>query len=215
MKVKKEVVPIGKRLKKKVKDNHLSPKEWNNFVLNKDTYIIDTRKDFEFRIGTFKRSINPKLNNFRDFSKYFKKFNKNSKIGMFCTGGIRCEKASSLMKMRGFENVYHLKGGILKYLENIPAEKSLWNGECFVFDDRVSLKHNLKEGSYDMCHGCRMPLSRFEKQSKQYVKGVACPKCYKTTSDKQKERYKSRQKQVELAKKRNTNHIGPKEEVLN
>ena len=164
VKVKKEVVPIGKRLKKKVKDNHLSPKEWNNFVLNKDTYIIDTRKDFEFRIGTFKRSINPKLNNFRDFSKYFKKFNKNSKIGMFCTGGIRCEKASDYLYNKGYKNVFQLKGGIINYLKKIKKEESLWKGECYVFDNRVSIKHSLIPGSFSMCSGCRKPISPKDKK---------------------------------------------------
>ncbi len=223
VKLKKEIVTIGDQSINPNEDvgEYVMPEDWNDLIKDKDTIVIDTRNNYECSIGTFKNAINHKTEKFSDFPEWIKNQNfsdeerKNKKIAMFCTGGIRCEKASSLMKMRGFENVYHLKGGILKYLENIPAEKSLWNGECFVFDDRVSLKHNLKEGSYDMCHGCRMPLSRFEKQSKQYVKGVACPKCYKTTSDKQKERYKSRQKQVELAKKRNTNHIGPKEEVLN
>ena len=188
VKVKKEVVPIGKRLKKKVKDNHLSPKEWNNFVLKKDTYIIDTRKDFEFRIGTFKRSINPKLNNFRDFSKYFKKFNKDSKIGMFCTGGIRCEKSTSYLKSMGFKDVSHLEGGILKYLEKIPEKHSKWNGSCFVFDYRVSVDHNLEIGQYEMCFACRMPISQNDKMHKYFVQGESCHHCFKSSNDKQKKR---------------------------
>ena len=134
---------------------------------------------------------------------------------MFCTGGIRCEKASSLMKKEGFKNVYHLKGGILKYFELIPQDNSTWQGECFVFDDRVSIKHDLSEGTYDMCHGCRMPITIIDKKSKKYIRGVACPKCFDKTSKEQKSRYMSRQKQVDLAKKRNKKHIGPKEEVFN
>ena len=134
---------------------------------------------------------------------------------MFCTGGIRCEKASSLMKKQGFENVYHLKGGILKYFESIAEDESRWEGECFVFDDRVSVKHDLSEGTYDMCHGCRMPITSEDKESQRYIRGVACPNCFDMTSEKQKSRYMSRQKQVDLAKKRNQKHIGPKEEVFN
>ena len=211
MKVKKEVVPIGKRLKKKVKDNHLSPKEWNNFVLNKDTNIIDTRKDFEFRIGTFKRSINPKLNNFRDFSKYFKKFNKNSKIGMFCTGGIRCEKASDYLYNKGYKNVFQLKGGIINYLSKIDRKESLWKGECFVFDNRISLKHGLKLGSYSMCSGCRMPISIKDKRSKKYEEGVSCPNCYDKLTETQKSRFRMRQSQIYKAKQSGKKYIFQKE----
>ena len=130
---------------------------------------------------------------------------------MFCTGGIRCEKASSLMKNKGFRNVFHLKGGILKYFESIPEAQSRWEGECFVFDDRVSLKHDLSIGTHDMCHGCRMPITKKDKQSNKYIRGVACPNCYNKKTQKQKSRYISRQKQIDLAKKNNFKHIGPKE----
>ena len=132
---------------------------------------------------------------------------------MFCTGGIRCEKASSFMKDYGFDEVFHLKGGILKYLEDMPQENSLWEGECFVFDDRVSVNHNLEPGSYDMCHGCRMPITDQDKDSSKYIKGVACPNCFDKTTEEQKARYMSRQKQVDIAKSRNQKHIGPKEEI--
>ncbi len=134
---------------------------------------------------------------------------------MFCTGGIRCEKASSLMKEQGFENVYHLKGGILKYFEDVPEADSKWQGECFVFDDRVSVKHDLSEGTYDMCHGCRMPITKDDKLSAKYIRGVACPDCFDKTTEEQKSRYMSRQKQIDLAKRRNQKHIGPQDEVLN
>ena len=207
VKVKKEVVPIGKRLKKKVKDNHLSPKEWNNFVLNKDTYIIDTRKDFEFRIGTFKRSINPKLNNFRDFSKYFKKFNKNSKIGMFCTGGIRCEKASDYLYNKGYKNVFQLKGGIINYLSKIDRKESLWKGECFVFDNRVSVNHKLNRGKYSICAGCREPISVKDKKSVKFEEGVSCPNCYNKSSDEQKKGFRMRQGQIDKAKKEKKDYM--------
>ena len=130
---------------------------------------------------------------------------------MFCTGGIRCEKASSLMKNKGFKNVFHLKGGILKYFESIPESQSRWEGECFVFDDRVSLKHDLSIGTYDMCHGCRMPITDKDKQSNKYIRGVTCPNCYNKKTQKQKSRYISRQKQIDLAKKNNLKHIGPKD----
>ena len=132
---------------------------------------------------------------------------------MFCTGGIRCEKASSFMKGRGFKNVNHLKGGILNYFEKIDASISLWEGECFVFDDRVSVKHDLSVGTYDMCHGCRMPITEKDKKNNKYIRGVACPTCFDNTSEEQKNRYMSRQKQVDLAKEKNQKHIGPKEEV--
>jgi UPF0176 protein len=145
--------------------------------------------------------------NFSDDEKDKKNF------AMFCTGGIRCEKASSFMKERGFKNVNHLKGGILNYFEKIDASISLWEGECFVFDDRVSVKHDLSVGTYDMCHGCRMPITETDKKNNKYIRGVACPACFDNTSEEQKNRYMSRQKQVDLAKERNQKHIGPKEEV--
>jgi len=135
------------------------------------------------------------------------------KVAMYCTGGIRCEKASAYMKSSGFENVYHLKGGILKYFEDIDHSNSLWNGECFVFDDRVAVKHDLSEGSYDMCHGCRMPITDDDKQSTEYERGVSCPNCFHVKTDEQKSRYKSRQKQVDLAKSRNQQHIGQRQKA--
>ena len=136
---------------------------------------------------------------------------KNKKVAMFCTGGIRCEKASSMMLKDGFKNVSHLKGGILNYFESIDQKDSLWEGECFVFDERVSLKHDLTEGTYDMCHGCRMPITDLDKKSEEYIRGVACPNCFNAKTEEQKARYMSRQKQVDLAKKRNHKHIGPKD----
>ena len=186
---------------------------------DKDTILIDTRNDYEYSIGTFKNAINPKTVKFREFPKWVKNQNfteddkKNKKVAMFCTGGIRCEKASSLMMKDGFENVRHLKGGILNYFQSVKNEDSLWEGECFVFDDRVSVNQDLTVGTYDMCHGCRMPITEDDKKLKEYIKGVACPKCFNTTTEDQKARYMSRQKQVDLAKARNQKHIGPKDKI--
>ena len=223
VKLKKEIVTIGDT---SINPNNLvgeyvNPNEWNKLISEDDTLIIDTRNEYECSIGTFKNSINPKTNTFREFPDWIKaqKFSeedkKEKKIAMFCTGGIRCEKASSLMKKEGFENVYHLKGGILKYFESVNEDDSLWSGECFVFDDRVSVDQNLKKGSYDMCHGCRMPITSEDKKTDKYIRGVACPSCFDKTTEEQKKRYMSRQKQVDLAKKRNQKHIGPKKEVQN
>ena len=219
VKLKKEIVTIGDT---KINPNELAgeyvdPKDWNKLIEDEDTIIIDTRNNYEYSIGTFKNSINPKTKKFREFPEWLEKQNynnhdkKNKKIAMFCTGGIRCEKASSLMKNKGFKNVFHLKGGILKYFESIPEAQSRWEGECFVFDDRVSLKHDLSIGTHDMCHGCRMPITNKDKQSNKYVRGVACPNCYNKKTQKQKSRYIIRQKQIDLAKKNNLKHIGPKE----
>ena len=223
VKLKKEIVTIGDASvdPTKIVGEYVSPAEWNELIDNKDTIVIDTRNNYEYSIGTFKNSLNPKTSKFREFPNWIKeqKFTKEDKkhknIAMFCTGGIRCEKASSLMKAQGFDNVFHLKGGILKYFEDIPEADTRWQGECFVFDDRVSVKHDLSEGSYDMCHGCRMPITEDDKLSAKYIRGVACPDCFDKTTEEQKSRYMSRQKQVDLAKKRNQKHIGPKDEVLN
>ena len=222
VKLKKEIVTIGDTSvdPTKIVGEYVSPAEWNELIDNKDTIVIDTRNNYEYSIGTFKNSLNPKTSKFREFPNWIKeqKFTKEDKkhknIAMFCTGGIRCEKASSLMKAQGFDNVFHLKGGILKYFEDIPEAETRWQGECFVFDDRVSVKHDLSEGSYDMCHGCRMPITEDDKLSAKYIRGVACPDCFDKTTEEQKSRYMSRQKQVDIAKKRNQKHIGPKEEVL-
>ena len=223
VKLKKEIVTIGDISinPNEIVGKHIEPKEWNKLINDKDTIIIDTRNQYECSIGTFKNSINPKTEKFSDFpgwledQSFSNEVKENKKIAMFCTGGIRCEKASSLMKREGFKNVFQLKGGILKYFENVPKNESLWRGECFVFDDRVSLNHDLSEGTYDMCHGCRMPITENEKKSDHYIKGVSCSSCFDKTSDKQKARYSSRQKQVEIAKKRNKRHIGPNDEIYN
>ena len=221
VKLKKEIVTIGDE---SINPNHIvgdyiDPQDWNELISDKNTILIDTRNNYECSIGTFKNAINPNTVKFREFPEWIEDQNfsddeKDKKnFAMFCTGGIRCEKASSFMKEKGFKNVNHLKGGILNYFEKIDASISLWEGECFVFDDRVSVKHDLSVGTYDMCHGCRMPITEKDKKNKKYIRGVACPACFDKTSEEQKNRYMSRQKQVDLAKERNQKHIGPKEEV--
>jgi UPF0176 protein len=201
VKIKKEVVPIGMKLNKIVTKNKIEPKDWNKFILKKDTVLIDTRKNFEFKVGTFKGSINPELNNFRDFPRYFKTLKKNQNIGMFCTGGIRCEKASAYLKKKGFKNVYQLKGGIINYLDNVKKKDSLWSGDCFVFDNRVSIKHGLKPGNLKICPGCRNPIKLSERKSNFYEQGVSCPNCYNNLTNSQKQRFRMRQKQILTAKK--------------
>jgi UPF0176 protein len=201
IKIKKEVVPIGMKLNKIVTKNKIEPKDWNKLILKKDTVLIDTRKNFEFKVGTFKGSINPELNNFRDFPQYFKTLKKNQNIGMFCTGGIRCEKASAYLKKKGFKNVYQLKGGIINYLDNVKKKDSLWSGDCFVFDNRVSIKHGLKPGNLKICPGCRNPIKLSERKSNFYEQGVSCPNCYNNLTNSQKQRFRMRQKQILTAKK--------------
>ena len=201
IKIKKEVVPIGMKLNKIVTKNKIEPKDWNKFILKKETVLIDTRKNFEFKVGTFKGSINPELNNFRDFPRYFKTLKKNQNIGMFCTGGIRCEKASAYLKKKGFKNVYQLKGGIINYLDNVKKKDSLWSGDCFVFDNRVSIKHGLKPGNLKICPGCRNPIKLSERKSNFYEQGVSCPNCYNNLTNSQKQRFRMRQKQILTSKK--------------
>ena len=201
IKIKKEVVPIGMKLNKIVTTNKIEPKDWNKFILKKETVLIDTRKSFEFKVGTFKGSINPELNNFKDFPRYFKTLKKNQNIGMFCTGGIRCEKASAYLKKKGFKNVYQLKGGIINYLDSVKKKDSLWSGDCFVFDNRVSIKHGLKPGNLKICPGCRNPIKLSERKSNFYEQGVSCPNCYNNLTNSQKQRFRMRQKQILTAKK--------------
>ena len=173
--------------------------------------VVDARKPFEYEVGTFKNAINPKINHFRDFPKYLKKINKTKSVAMFCTGGIRCEKASIFLNKKGFKNVYQLKGGIINYLKNIQKKDSLWKGECYVFDNRISIKHKLKPGSFSMCSGCRRPISLEEKKSNKYELGVSCPKCHDTLTNDQKLRFRMRQNQINYAKKIGQRHKFQKE----
>ncbi len=202
VKIKRELVPMDLMLSNRIKkkDNYIEPKKWNKLIKNKKTFLLDARKPFENKIGSFKKSINPDVDNFRDFPKYLKRLNKNQPIAMFCTGGIRCEKASVYLKEKGFKKIYQLKGGILNYLKKIKKKDSLWKGECFVFDNRVSLKHELKQGTYSVCGGCREPISIKDKKSKRYEEGVTCPNCFNKITKKQKSRFRMRQSQIYKAK---------------
>jgi UPF0176 protein len=213
VKLKKEIVTLGVpgiNPNEKV-GTYVAPEDWNALISDPDVVLIDTRNGYECDIGTFKGAIDPKTTTFREFPAYVdKNFNpaKHKKVAMFCTGGIRCEKASSLMVSQGFEQVYHLQGGILKYLETVPPEQSLWQGECFVFDQRISVGHGLKVGDYDQCHGCRHPVSPEDKASEQYMEGVSCPHCFNSQTEEQRARFAERQKQAELARKKGEAHIG-------
>jgi len=213
VKIKKEIVPMNLTINPKERNmkSHLEPKDWNKLIKNKETHIIDTRKPFEYKVGTFKRSVNPNINNFRDFPKYLNKLKKNKPVAMFCTGGIRCEKTSVYLKNKGFKNIYQLNGGILNYLNKIKKNESLWKGECFVFDNRISLKHGLKLGSYSMCSGCRMPISSKDKRSNKYEEGVSCPNCHDKLTETQKSRFRMRQSQIYKAKQSGKKHIFQKE----
>lgn len=215
VKLKKEIVTMGvpEVDPNAVVGTYVKPEDWNDLISDPDVLLVDTRNDYEVHIGTFKGAIDPKTKTFREFPKYVEENfdnTKHKKVAMFCTGGIRCEKASSYMKQQGFEEVYHLEGGILKYLENVPEEESLWEGECFVFDQRVGVKHGLAVGDYDQCYACRMPLSKTEMQSPHYTAGISCPHCYDKTSEAKKAALTERQKQVVLAQQRGESHIGDK-----
>jgi UPF0176 protein len=213
VKIKKEIVPMNLIINsnERIVSSHLEPKEWNKLIKKKDTYIIDTRKPFEYEVGTFKKSINPNINNFRDFPKYLNKLKKDKPVAMFCTGGVRCEKTSVYLKKKGFNNIYQLNGGILNYLQKIKKKDSLWKGECFVFDNRITLKHGLKTGTFKMCSGCRKPISSKDRKSKKYEEGVSCPSCYDNLTPEQKSRFRMRQSQIYKAKKSGQKHIFQKE----
>ena len=215
VRLKKEIVTIGNTEvnPNKYIGKYIEPNDWNELISDPNTILIDTRNEYEVAIGTFKGAINPKTKSFRDLPNWIKNNlenedddYKNKKIAMFCTGGIRCEKSTSYLVQKGFTNVSHLKGGILKYLENIPKKKSLWDGECFVFDQRVSVAEELKPGSYLMCHGCRMPLKPEDTKLKSYIHGVSCKYCHNKKSAESKKRYADRQKQINLARERGEKH---------
>lgn len=211
VRLKKEIVTLGQpgvdpSIKK---GTYVDPENWNRLIEDPEVVVLDTRNDYEVEIGSFKNAQNPMTKDFRSFPAYVKQNldpRKHKKVAMFCTGGIRCEKASAYMLKEGFEEVYHLKGGILKYLEEVPAAESKWEGDCFVFDGRVSLRHGLEQGEYELCYGCRNPLSLEDKGSKHYIVGIQCPKCYKSTSAEQKRRFADREKQLRMAKERGAQH---------
>lgn len=213
VKLKKEIVTMGRPGidPNQCVGRYASPEEWNALVDDPDCLVIDTRNNYEVEIGTFKDAINPNTTSFREFPEWVEQNldpNKHKKVAMFCTGGIRCEKSTSLLVSMGFEDVWHLQGGILNYLENTPVERTRWDGECFVFDSRVSVDHHLQKGSYDQCYACRFPIDDAHKASELYVPGVSCPRCHDAHSEQQKQRFKERQKQISLAKARGEAHIG-------
>lgn len=198
------------------KGNYLDLAEWNQIISDPQTIVIDTRNDYEVAIGSFEGAINPATESFRDFPAWFDDFAKELKeksdkeptIAMFCTGGIRCEKATAYVRAQGFDDVHHLKGGILKYLEHVPEDESHWKGDCFLFDQRVAVGHGLTESDYDQCHACRMPLDAEQQASDKYIPGESCPHCYDKRTDEQRARYRERQRQVEKAQAEGRNHLG-------
>lgn len=207
VKLKNEIVTLGQPEVSPTKQvgTYVEPKDWNQVISNPDVVVIDTRNTYEVDIGTFQGANNPKTDSFRQFPDYAAQQldpTKHKKVAMFCTGGIRCEKASSYLLDQGFEQVYHLKGGILKYLEEVPADESLWEGECFVFDQRVAVGHGLNPGSYTMCRGCGNPVSEENMQSPYYVPGLCCPDCYDKLTEQQRMRFAERIKQRKLEKER-------------
>ena len=216
IKIKDEIVTMGKGdiNVKEESGTYVDPKDWNKLISQEDVIVIDTRNEYEVSMGQFAGAIDPKTDTFRQFPNWADQLNRNSdtpkKVAMYCTGGIRCEKASSYMKRLGFDEVFHLKGGILKYLEVIPEEESLWSGECFVFDDRVSLVHGLEEGEYSLCYGCQDPVSPKDRKSDLYEAGVSCPSCYNTLSEQKKNNLREREKQFRLAQERGQFHLGDK-----
>ncbi|WP_105259109.1 oxygen-dependent tRNA uridine(34) hydroxylase TrhO [Pseudoalteromonas sp. T1lg88] len=213
VKLKKEIVTMGVEGidPREVVGTYVKPKDWNALISDPDVVLVDTRNDYEIQIGTFENAVDPKTKTFREFPAWAEQNldpKKHKKVAMFCTGGIRCEKSTAYMKEQGFEEVYHLEGGILKYLEEVPKEETMWQGECFVFDNRVAVDHDLNKGQYDQCHACRMPITEDDKQKPEYMQGVSCHHCHENVSDEQRARFAERQKQIELAKERGEGHIG-------
>jgi len=213
VKLKKEIVTLGIEGidPLRVVGTYVAPQDWNNLISDPDVIVVDTRNDYEYQVGTFKNAINPNTDSFREFPEFVKQHldsSKHKKVAMFCTGGIRCEKSTAYLKEQGFTEVYHLKGGILKYLEEVPPQETLWQGECFVFDERVTVNLQLEKGQYDQCHACRMPITEQDKTSEHYQQGVSCPHCFDKVSQDRKIRFIEREKQVQLAKQRGEAHIG-------
>lgn len=213
VKIKKEIVTMGVEGidPQKVVGTYVKPTQWNDLISDPDVVVIDTRNDYEVDIGTFVGAVNPKTESFREFPQYVEEKldpNKQKKVAMFCTGGIRCEKSTAYLKEQGFEEVYHLEGGILKYLEEVPQEESMWEGQCFVFDNRVSVGHELKVGEYELCHACRKPLSAEDRQHDHFQEGISCHNCYGQVTEQQMQRYSERQRQLEIAKSRGEHHLG-------
>lgn len=213
VKLKKEIVTLGVEGidPRHVVGTYVEPKDWNALISDPEVVLVDTRNHYEVQIGTFKGAIDPQTETFREFPTYVSQAldpQKHKKVAMFCTGGIRCEKSTAYLKEQGFEQVYHLQGGILKYLEEVPESESLWQGECFVFDNRVTVNHQLEPGDYSLCAGCRAPLSAEDRQHPQYVEGISCHYCDDQLTEAQRLRHQARQQQMELAKTRGQAHLG-------
>lgn len=213
VKLKKEIVTMGVESIDPAQSTgtYIEPAEWNQLISDPEVMVIDTRNEYECDVGTFSGAINPHTESFREFPEYAKTHlseQKDRRIAMFCTGGIRCEKSTAFLKQQGFKEVYHLRGGILRYLEEVPQEQSLWQGECFVFDDRVTVDHNLEKGSYDQCHACRRPITDEDKRSEHYIAGASCPNCYLDITEEKKKRLLEREKQMRLAEARGEFHMG-------
>ncbi|MGZ8191150.1 MAG: oxygen-dependent tRNA uridine(34) hydroxylase TrhO [Methylococcaceae bacterium] len=213
VKLKKEIVTMGVEGidPKRVVGTYVSAKDWNKLISDPEVILVDTRNDYEYQVGTFKNAINPNTTSFREFPNFVKANlhpETHKKVAMFCTGGIRCEKSTAFLKEQGFDEVYHLKGGILKYLEEVPPQETLWEGECFVFDERVTVNHQLEKGNYDQCNACRLPITETDKTSEHYQQGVSCPYCYDKVTAEQKSRFVEREKQMALARQRGETHIG-------
>ena len=220
VRIKREIVTMGETAidPRASVGTYVAPEDWNALISDPDTIVIDTRNDYEVTAGTFIGAIDPQTKTFREFPQWFRAERERllgtgtpPKVAMFCTGGIRCEKSTAFLKAEGIDDVYHLKGGILKYLETVPAEDSLWQGECFVFDQRVAVGHGLAPGTYELCHGCRRPVSAEDRASPLFETGVCCPACHEERTDEQRIRYRERQKQETLAHARGEAHIGAKE----
>lgn len=213
VKLKKEIVTMGVEGidPNRSVGTYVKPENWNQLISDPDVVIVDTRNDYEVEIGTFKNALNPNTTSFREFPQYVEENmdpNKQKKVAMFCTGGIRCEKSTAYLKEQGFEEVYHLQGGILKYLEKVQESESLWQGECFVFDDRVAVNHGLEKGQYDQCHACRYPITEEDKCHPHYAQGVSCHRCIDKHTEEQRQRFAEREKQIQLAKARGEAHLG-------
>ena len=221
VRLKKEIVTMGQPDLDPLAGvgTYVAPEDWNALISDPDTIVIDTRNDYEVQIGSFEGAIDPQTTSFREFPEWFRAKRaeleaegRSPKIAMFCTGGIRCEKSTAFARAEGVEDVFHLKGGILNYLEHVPEDESLWRGECFVFDERVSVGHGLAPGDHGLCRACRRPLDRDDMAHTHYVEGVSCPRCYPERSDEQRARYAERHRQAKLARARGEDHIGRREE---
>ncbi len=217
VRIKPEIVTMGQSDLDPVRDAgvYVDARDWNALIEDPDTIVIDTRNDYEGAIGAFEGAVQPNTRTFRDFPDWFRDEGRAlldrpnpPKVAMYCTGGIRCEKATAFLKAEGVQDVHHLEGGILRYLEEVPEAESLWRGECFVFDQRVAVGHGLAEGSHSLCHGCRQPVSPAGRASPRYIEGVACDACFDTRSEAQRQSATERQRQVEIAARRGVDHIG-------